>query len=148
MQEYITRFCWNSGTGQAVTTDAVSENTIAYAAVGPVIGMNPQPIIKILVKTAFAGMASGMNIDVRLDTAANLTTAPIVLARLPAKKIAELAAGTLIQIPWPIINPPATYDSIGLYFDLVNEAATAGNFIAWLGQGPEVQQTRWVYAAI
>ena len=146
MQDYALRLCWNGGTGQAITGDAVSEHTIALAALGAQLGLQ-QAVVKILVKTAFAGLAEGVNIQLRADTAANLTTAPIILAERPAMKITELGAGVMIQIPIPTVKLPATYDSLGLYFDMVSEAASAGNFIAWIGEAGESQDAM-VYAAL
>ena len=146
MQDYVTRLCWNSGTGQAITTDAVSENTIALGALGAQLGLQ-QAVVKIRVKTAFVGMDEGVNIQLRADTAANLTTAPIVLAERPAVKITELAAGAMIQIPIPAIKLPATYDSLGLYFDIVSTQASAGNVIAWIGEASESDDAH-VYAAL
>jgi hypothetical protein len=81
-------------------------------------------------------MASGMNLDLRADTDATMETAPIVIARrfLDAGTLAE---GALIQIPIPPVHLPSTYDSMGLFFDLVSEAATSLAIIAWVGEAGE-----------
>ena len=146
MQDYALRLCWNSGTGQAITTDAVSEHTIALGAAGAQLGLK-NPVVKVLVKTAFATLTEGLNIQLRADTAANMTTAPIILAERPAMKITELAAGAMIQIPIPPVKLPAAYDSLCLYFDVVSTAASAGNVIAWIGEAGESTDAM-VYAAV
>ena len=146
MQDYALRLCWNAGAGQAVTVDAISEHTIALAALGAQLGLQ-QAVVKVMVKTAFAGMASGMNIQLRADVDATLANAPIILIERRALKITELAKGVIIHLPIPTVKLPATYDSLGLYFDLVSEAASAGNFIAWIGEAGESQDAM-VYAAL
>ena len=133
IQDMQTRLCWNSGTGQAVTTDAVSENVIKFGAAAGMIGMKGE-VVHVLVKTAFAGMASGMNIQLRADTAASLASgSQIILAERSSVAVGDLAAGDHYQIAIPPTQLPASFQYMGLYFDLISEAATAGNIIAWIG---------------
>jgi len=145
MMDYENTLCRASG-GQAVTTDAPCDNPITFGAAAPFIGMK-RPVVKILVSEAFTGMASGLNIQLRVDTNVNLATAPKVINELPAKKITELTLGDMHQMVIPPVQLEASYQHIGLYFDLVSEAASAGKIIAWVeDKGESTDAT--TYAAI
>ena len=128
MRDAITTLC----TAQAVTTDAVSENVIKLTADEQQPGIN-RPVVKILVTTAFAGMASGINIQLVDDDNASLSS-PRVLSEVSGLVTTDLAAGKMIQIPIP---PRKLQQYIGLNFDLVSEAASAGAVDAWIDEAAE-----------
>ena len=137
MQDLALRLCWNSGSGQAVTTDAVSENVISYGDDAPMVALKV-PVVKIVIPTAFTGMASGMIIEFRVDTAAGLASgSQVVIGRTGTLTTTDLAQYEMIQIALSPKQMAASYQYAGLYFDLVSEAATAGNIIAWIGEKGE-----------
>ena len=140
MQDLALRLCWNSGSGQAVTTDAVSENVISYGAAAPMVFLK-RPVVIIQVVTAFTGMASGMFIEGRADTAAALTTAPEILGHCGNAAVPLTTTDLAANAKWQMaLNPKqlaASYQYFGIYFNLVSEAATAGNIIAWIDEAGE-----------
>lgn len=151
MQDYALRL--DAGTitagvpaGNAITTSRVSEHTLAAGSTLSHIFSLKCPVIKILVKVAAGGMDSGMHIDFRADTDATMTAAPIIMARRTVM-VDNLPAGAMIQIPIPPTKLPALYDSFGLYYRLVNEAATGLKVIAWIGEAGESADAE-VYDAI
>jgi hypothetical protein len=113
---------------QEVTTDAVSENVINLGADDLQPGLTDL-VVHIKVTTAFAGMDSGMNIQLRSAAAAALTSSPIILiSRLFTSS--QLALGKHYQMPIP---PEKLDQYLGMYFDLVSEAASAGALDIWIG---------------
>lgn len=137
--DFITRLSWNSGTGQEITTDAVSENVIEFGSSPQQIGLKDM-YVEFLVKTAFAGMASGLTIELRIDLAASLADTPIVIASRVALAITDLTAGDRVDIPIPPIVAPSTYVYFGAFYNLVSQAATGGAIIASIKQGGESVQ--------
>ena len=115
-----------SSTPQVITTDAVSEVVNQFPSSPQQIGLKDMRY-EFVVGVAAAGMASGINLQIRADTAAGLASgSQLILGERPAVLPADLTVGAKFEIVIPSQLLPANYVYIGAYYDLVNEAASGG----------------------
>jgi hypothetical protein len=140
--DYLTTF----STAQAFTTEEVSDNVILFgsdAERNEFINTKDH-IIRLQVTTVFAGMASGLRVQFRIDTAASLASgSQLIVAETQIIPVADLVANARFYLR---VNPrrwPDGYDYAGLWYAPVSEAASGGNISAALVDGAEdmVDQT-------
>ena len=135
--DIITRF----SNGQVITTDVVSDlvNTFGSDAARNVFFNEPH-LIKAMVTVIAAGGTQGLRIEYRVDTAAGLATAPIVIGDSGILLPAQLeVVGRLHQFRLRPIKLPAGYDFHGIYYNVVDTAFSGGFALrTWLAdEGPE-----------
>ena len=137
MMDVRTRIDWNSGTGHEYTVAAQSEFSLNLAAANKELGIN-KLILHILVKTSFADLDSGANLQLVDATAENLTTNQRVLSEIPAVARTELVAGVHFMIPVP---PRKLQQFLGFEFEPIasggSDDASAGAIIAWFDEQAE-----------
>lgn len=126
---------------QALTTQAVSENSIKLAAVSQWQGL-VQKTAKIFVSVAAGGMASGAYFEWVIDDTAALAGTPTPIGRTKTYTAAQLFAGAVVQFDLPIdelIETAGDTDAyIGLRFTPVSQAATGLTVNAYVdADGPE-----------
>jgi len=126
-----------TGTVQTITTTVVSDFVVLFSSSPQQIGLKGM-YYEVLAVTAATGMASGLTIQIRADTAASLASgSQMLLASVEAVTAAELAAGSVITIPLPSIVLPSTYLYMGLWYLPVSEAVGGLTVISSLKQGGE-----------
>lgn len=90
--------------GQSFTTQAVTVNYMKLGKtdnqIRKMIGLVGN-LVKCWVKTAFTGLASGVRLEIVVDTAAAFNVDPEVLASTGVLSLAELNSGKPIQLVIP-----------------------------------------------
>ncbi len=131
--------------GQTFTTTEVSDNVNEH----PTDAERDQfyagdKVIRIWPTVAFTGMASGLTVEFRFDTAASLASgSQLIIAKSRILTVAELAIIT--NVFWmniPADRIPSGYDFSGLFYVPETEAASAGAISAALVSGAERAQVR------
>lgn len=140
------RLAYNDGTGQAFTTQDVSEfflklgkgSKVAKKTIG-MVGM----LAKVWVKTDFTGLGSGVRLELVVDTVNSFDDDPKVVGDSGVLSLADLNATKPHQI---MINPTRLEDYLTLAdndlyfcfrFSPVGAQANAGNMIVQMDDSPE-----------
>ena len=134
--DFQTTYMGKNGTPQTLTGDAVSEDVNEFDHGPGMIGLKGM-ILECRVGTAFTGMASGAALELRVATAADLTTNAVIIAAITGLTAALLSAGAVHVIGIPAYLRAVNVDFIGLYWNVVSESATAGTLFAGIKQGGE-----------
>jgi len=113
---------------QIITTDVVSTvvNTFGSDKERNVF-MNKPNLIKVLVAVVAAGGAEGIRVEYRVDTNANLTTAPIVIGDSGILLPTQLeTVGKIHEFRLRSIAIPEGYDFHGIFYNVVSSAFSGG----------------------
>ena len=109
--DFQTTYMGKNGTPQTLTGDAVSEDVNEFDHGPGMIGLKGM-ILECRVGTAFTGMASGAALELRVATAADLTTNAVIIAAItglttartyaPLMSISSASTGTSSVNPQPL----------------------------------------------
>ncbi len=125
------RNLFTASTGQSITTDAESDYYLDLNE-SMNLGIGEELAIFLVVTEAFATLTSGLIIKLESDTTLGFATAKRTELQTRTYLPAELTLGAKFQFSIPC-NTLQRY--VRLYFDVVNEAATAGKIAAHVGLG-------------
>ena len=133
MRDALNRLSWNSGAGQAIATQAVSENTINLGAANKQLALSGRVLgVHFFVVSTFTGMASGLRLEIVDDDNAALSSARI-MASSRILTTTDLVAGAYFFIP---VQAGKYQQYLGAQYSPESEAAS-GNIISWFGPEPE-----------
>lgn len=119
-----------TSSGQALTTQLVSENDINLAAASKQIGLGGRQLyVHILVTVAAGGMASGARFEMVDDTVTIATGTCRVILATNLLAVGDLTAGAHIVFPIP---PGVLQQYFGWMFTPVSEAATGLTVVSWI----------------
>jgi len=90
------------------------------------------PILKIHVKTSFAGAASGVSFQVNTDNTTDVSAGRTTYDT-GTLNITQLTAGTVLQIP--LVGVYERY--LGVDYTAISEAATAGTIYCYIDENAE-----------
>ncbi len=97
------------------------------------------------VGTTFGAMESGLRIQYRFDTQADLASgSQLVIASTEVIPVADMVAGARFYLKIPPRRLPSGYDFSGVFYVPVSQAANAGSVIAALVSGPEDMENNTV----
>jgi len=89
--------------------------------------------LRLIVGTAFEGLASGMRVTIESDTVYTFNSTLREEASAPILLPARLTAGAIIDIPLPRGNPDLDWQAFWrIYYNQISEVATAGTITAGL----------------